>query len=56
LSSRARNALIQAKKTTIKDLKDMTDLELKNIKGLGPKTVQEIQDKLKELKPNVKKK
>ncbi|MEA3355444.1 MAG: transcription termination factor NusA [Patescibacteria group bacterium] len=50
LSSRARNALIQAKKTTIKDLKGASSLDLKNIKGLGPKTVQEIQEKLDEKK------
>ena len=48
-SSRVRNALIQAEKTNLKDLKAMTSLELKNTKGLGPKTVQEIQEKLEEL-------
>ena len=55
-SSRVRNALIQAKKTKIKELKNLTDLELKNIKGLGPKTIQEIQEKLKELELNAKNK
>lgn len=49
LSSRLRNTLIQAGKTTIKDLQAMSSEDLKNTKGLGPKTIQELQEKLEEL-------
>ena len=46
LSSRVRNALIEAKITTIKDLKSLNDAKLKSTKGLGPKAIIEIKEKL----------
>lgn len=48
LSSRVRNALVFAEITTIKALKALSDSDLKNTKGLGPKAVTEIQEKLAE--------
>lgn len=49
LSTRTRNALIKAKLTALADLKAKSEAELKNIKGLGPKTIAEIQQQLKSL-------
>ncbi len=48
LSSRVRNALVYAEITTIKALKKLSDSDLKNTKGLGPKAIIEIQEKLAE--------
>jgi transcription termination/antitermination protein NusA len=45
-SSRVRNSLIYAGITTLKDLKALSETDLKNTKGLGPKAVIEIQEKL----------
>ncbi len=56
LSSRVRNALILTGITTIKDLKDKSETELKDTKGLGPKALIEIQEKLAELSGKSKKK
>lgn len=49
LSSRVRNALVYTEITSLKALKDLSDSDLKNTKGLGPKAITEIQEKLKEL-------
>jgi len=52
LSSRVRNALVDAKITSIKDLKLLDDAKLKDTKGLGPKAIIEIKDKLNGKKAN----
>jgi len=49
-SSRVRNTLVFAGITTIKDLKAKSETELKDIKGLGPKAILEIQEQLEALK------
>jgi len=46
LSSRVRNALAEAGLTSLKTLKAVTDVTLKDIKGLGPKSIIEIQSAL----------
>ena len=48
-SSRVRNSLIEAEITKIKDLKSQKEADLKNIRGLGPKALTEIQEKIAEL-------
>jgi len=48
-SSRVRNSLIEAELTTIKDLRAQKTSDLKNIRGLGPKALMEIQEKLAEI-------
>jgi N utilization substance protein A len=55
-SSRVRNTLITAGITAIKSLKAKPELELKDTKGLGPKALIEIQEKLAELSEQKKKK
>jgi len=55
LSSRVRNALVENKITTIKDLKNKKESELKDMKGLGPKALIEIQEKLAEVSKKKKK-
>jgi small subunit ribosomal protein S2 len=42
LSSRTENALKAAKIKTVKELKEKTEEELSKIKGIGPKSVEEI--------------
>ena len=49
LSSRVRNSLIYAQITSIKVLKKMSETDLKITKGLGPKAIAEIQEKLSEI-------
>jgi N utilization substance protein A len=46
LSSRTRNSLVEAGITTVEALKAKTSAEVADIKGLGPKSLQEIKDKL----------
>lgn len=46
LSQRLRNALIKAGITRLEQLKEKSEAELKKIKGLGPKAIAEIQEKL----------
>ncbi|MFC1627286.1 transcription termination factor NusA [Patescibacteria group bacterium] len=46
LSSRVRNTLVEAEITTLKDLKKTSESDLKNIRGLGPKAIDEIKEKL----------
>ncbi len=55
LSSRVRNALVENKITTIKDLKNKKESKLKDMKGLGPKALIEIQEKLAEVSKKKKK-
>ncbi len=52
LSTRVRNALVEANLTTIEVLKERGETGLKEIKGLGPKALKEI---LKKLKPDTAK-
>lgn len=47
LSTRTENALKDAKVKTVSDLKEMSEEELKEIKGIGPKSVEEIQEAIK---------
>jgi small subunit ribosomal protein S2 len=47
LSTRTENALKDAKIKTVKDLKKMSEEELKEVKGIGPKSVGEIQKAIK---------
>ncbi len=49
LSSRVRNSLVFSEITSLKALKALSDSDLKNTKGLGPKAVTEIQEKLAEV-------
>jgi len=46
LSSRTRNSLVEAGVTTVDALKQKTDTELSEIRGLGPKALTEIKAKL----------
>ena len=46
LSSRTRNSLVEAGITTIADLRKKTDSQLAEIRGLGPKSLTEIKEKL----------
>lgn len=46
LSTRIRNALVKAQITTIQKLKEKSEDELKEVKGLGPKAIAQIQEKL----------
>lgn len=46
LSSRTRNSLVEAGITTVADLKAKSETELAEIKGLGPKSLTEIKEKL----------
>ena len=55
LSSRVRNSLVENEITKIKDLKAKKESELKDMKGLGPKALIEIKEKLAEV-PKTKKK
>ena len=48
LSTRARNALIRADLTTPEDLLSLSEVDLLNIRGLGPKSVTEILDRLRD--------
>ena len=47
LSSRTRNSLVEAGITKIADLKKKTETELSEIRGLGPKGLEEIKEKAK---------
>jgi small subunit ribosomal protein S2 len=47
LSTRTENALKDAKIKTVKDLKKMSEEDLKEVKGIGPKSVEEIQKAIK---------
>jgi small subunit ribosomal protein S2 len=47
LSTRTENALKDAKVKTISELKEMSEDDLKEIKGIGPKSVEEIQEAIK---------
>jgi small subunit ribosomal protein S2 len=47
LSTRTENALKGAKIKTVSDLKEMSEEELKETKGIGPKSVEEIQKAIK---------
>jgi uncharacterized protein YdaU (DUF1376 family) len=47
LSTRTENALKDAKITTVKDLKEKSAEELGDIKGVGPKSVEEIMKAIK---------
>ncbi len=49
LSSRVRNALVFAQISSIKALKALSESDLNNTRGLGPKAVIEIQEKLAEI-------
>jgi len=49
LSSRAVNALSSAGINTLENLRGKTEEELKKVKGLGPKTIEEIVSKISEL-------
>ncbi|AKM79762.1 MAG: NusA antitermination factor [Candidatus Beckwithbacteria bacterium GW2011_GWB1_47_15] len=46
LSSRVRNALVEAETTTLKKLKKLTEDDLKDIRGLGSKSIEEISEAL----------
>ena len=46
LSSRTRNSLVEVGITTVADLKKRTAAELTEIRGLGPKALEEITAKL----------
>ncbi|MDP4030704.1 MAG: transcription termination factor NusA [Patescibacteria group bacterium] len=46
LSSRTRNSLVEAGVTTVEALKKKTDSQLSEIRGLGPKALIEIKEKL----------
>lgn len=48
LSKRVRNALVNAEITTVDKLKEKSEDDLKEIKGLGTKAITEIQKKLSE--------
>ena len=54
-SSRTKNALVAAKITTIEALKALSEVDLSAIKGLGPKAIIEIKEKLSAKKPAPKK-
>ncbi len=47
LSTRTENALKDAKIKTVRDLKKMSKEDLKEVKGIGPKSVEEIQKAIK---------
>src|SRR3989338_6006783 len=47
LSSRTRNSLVESGITKIADLKTKTETELSEIRGLGPKGLEEIKEKAK---------
>jgi small subunit ribosomal protein S2 len=47
LSTRTENILKDAKVKTVSDLKEMSKEEMKEIKGIGPKSVKEIQKAIK---------
>jgi small subunit ribosomal protein S2 len=47
LSTRTENALKDAKVKTVSELKEMSEEDLKEIKGIGPKSVEEIQKAIK---------
>jgi small subunit ribosomal protein S2 len=47
LSTRTENALKDAKVKTVSELKKMSEEDLKEIKGIGPKSVEEIQEAVK---------
>ncbi|MCX5784049.1 MAG: DNA-directed RNA polymerase subunit alpha, partial [Elusimicrobia bacterium] len=49
LSSRASNCLRAAKIHTVRDLVKKTDVELKNIKNMGAKSLEEIKNKLMDM-------
>lgn len=49
LSSRVRNSLVEAGVLTLKDFKAQTEANLKEIRGLGPKSIVEIQEKQEKL-------
>lgn len=50
LSTRAENALKKAGIESVKKLQELSDEELKEIKGIGPKTLKKINQQLKDLK------
>ena len=47
LSTRTENALKDAKIKTVSDLKEMSEEDLKEVKGIGPKSVEEIKKAIK---------
>ena len=49
LSARTTNALINNEIETIKDLFELNDADLKDLKGFGSKALDEVKDKLAEL-------
>lgn len=49
LSPRTTNALINNELKTIEDVLNLTDTELKNLKGFGTKAYEEVKDKVAEL-------
>jgi DNA-directed RNA polymerase subunit alpha len=49
LSQRTTNALTNNKISTVRDLIELSDNDLKNLKGFGSKANQEVLDKLREL-------
>ena len=49
LSPRTTNALLNNEITSVRDLLNLSDNELKNLKGFGSKAYQEVRDKLTEL-------
>ena len=49
LSARTTNALINNEIHTLKDLFDLSDAELRDLKGFGSKALDEVKDKMSEL-------
>jgi DNA-directed RNA polymerase subunit alpha len=49
LSARTTNALINNEINTLKDLFDLSDAELRDLKGFGSKALDEVKDKMSEL-------
>ena len=53
LSTRARNALVRAGLTTPEDLVALSDLELLALRGFGPASLEELQERLAAWKPEI---
>jgi len=49
LSARTTNALVNNEIHTIKDLLDLSEAELRDLKGFGSKALDEVKDKIAEL-------
>ncbi|MEK9196537.1 MAG: DNA-directed RNA polymerase subunit alpha C-terminal domain-containing protein, partial [Patescibacteria group bacterium] len=49
LSARTTNALINNEIHTLKDLFNLSDVDLKELKGFGSKALDEVKDKMAEL-------